>query len=191
MSTTPKPLSGSKSEVSRFKLKWRDEFSDAQRQLYWSLFFSGETLPAVRKTLLQRTGINLIRDNQLSGKGALMDWVQEQMETDAERMRQQEDEYRFKKENPDITEEELRKKVLRAYYHRAMARGEPGLGKAMMKQDLAERKFQFEQDQAAETKKSDQQKALELCLTESKSYPEIAEQFKQAFAALKKAKGSK
>ncbi len=36
-----------------------------------------------------------------------------------------------------------------------------------------------------------QTKALEFCLDEARKYPEVQEQFKAAFAALKKAKAGK
>lgn len=48
----------------------------------------------------------------------------------------------------------------------------------------------LDQQKAEAAKKSDHEKALELCLTESKAFPEVQELFKSAFAALKKAKGN-
>jgi hypothetical protein len=46
-------------------------------------------------------------------------------------------------------------------------------------------------DKQFEAKKTDQQRALEFCLEEAKGFPEVQEQFKAAFAALKKAKSAK
>jgi hypothetical protein len=54
-----------------------------------------------------------------------------------------------------------------------------------------EREVSLAEDKAAEAKKSDQQKALELCLDEAKQLPEVQQLFKAAFAALAKAKAVK
>ena len=53
-----------------------------------------------------------------------------------------------------------------------------------------EREVTLAENKAAEAKKSDQQKALEYCLDESKGTP-AEELFKQAFVVLKKAKSSR
>lgn len=46
-------------------------------------------------------------------------------------------------------------------------------------------------DKQVEAKKSDQERALDRCLAEAKGFPEVQDMFRAAFAALKKAKGSK
>jgi hypothetical protein len=59
---------------------------------------------------------------------------------------------------------------------------------AQTKAAFKEREVTLAETKAAESKKTDQQKALEYCLAESKGTP-AEEIFKSAFIALKKAKG--
>ena len=56
------------------------------------------------------------------------------------------------------------------------------------KAGFKERQVSLAERKEADEKRSDAEKALELCLDEAKKYPPIQEQFKAAFAALKKAK---
>lgn len=64
---------------------------------------------------------------------------------------------------------------------------ESGLTRAELKQ----RDQQLAREKFLESKKSNQEKALEWCLEEAKSFHEVQDLFKSAFAALKKARGKK
>lgn len=59
---------------------------------------------------------------------------------------------------------------------------------AQTKAAFKEREVTLAEQKALEAKKSDQQKALEMCLDEAKQFPAVIDLFKQAFAALKAAK---
>jgi len=56
------------------------------------------------------------------------------------------------------------------------------------KAKFKEREVTLAEQKAAESKKDNQTKALEYCLEEAKPYPAVQEKFRDAFAALKKAK---
>lgn len=62
---------------------------------------------------------------------------------------------------------------------------------AQTKAHFKEREVTLAEQKAAEAKKTDQQKALEMCLEEAKEFPEVWELFNVAFSALKKAKAKK
>lgn len=53
---------------------------------------------------------------------------------------------------------------------------------------LRKQKLDADMDRNAEGKKTTGQKALEYCLDEAKAFPDVQDKFKEAFAALKKAK---
>ena len=59
---------------------------------------------------------------------------------------------------------------------------------AQTKANFKEREVTLAEQKAAETKKDEQTKALELCLDEARKFPAVQELFRAAFAALKKAK---
>lgn len=59
---------------------------------------------------------------------------------------------------------------------------------AQTKAHFKEREVTLAEQKAAEAKKSDQQKALEMCLDEAKEFPDVQQLFRAAFAALKEAK---
>ena len=59
------------------------------------------------------------------------------------------------------------------------------------KEEGREKERLADQQRFYEANKSAREKALELCLEEAKPYPEVTEQFKAAFAALKKARAGK
>lgn len=59
---------------------------------------------------------------------------------------------------------------------------------AKSKAHFKEREVTLAEQKAAEAKKSEQQKALEMCLDEAKEFPDVQQSFRAAFAALAKAK---
>jgi len=56
---------------------------------------------------------------------------------------------------------------------------------AQTKAQFKEREVTLAENKAAEAKKSDQQKALEMCLEEAKEFPMVVAMFKTAFSTLK------
>lgn len=187
MSTLKKLRGGSDSELTRFKKLWLSEaFAESARDSLRALFVSDSTQAAIREHIKQAHGISLSYDGQLN---AFRDWELEQRARDLEAERASEDERRLIAEHPDWTKDQVREEVLKRTYLLSLATGDFSEGRNAARQDLAERRFQFEKEQAAETRKSDQQRALEYCLEESKRWPDVQELFKSAFAALKSAKG--
>lgn len=65
-----------------------------------------------------------------------------------------------------------------------------GIISAETKAHFKEREVTLAEQKAAESKKSDQQKALEMCLDEASEFPDVLKLFRQAFDALKQAKAT-
>lgn len=153
MSTAKKLQGGTDSEVTRLKELWLHTLSESQRDFWRSEFVSKQTQAQLRAALLAKLKVNLLYDSQLT---RFRDWVDDQLKLDLEAERQADDERRLLEENPNISKEELREKLLMAAYRRANASGDFKLGLAAMKQDkslselsLDRDKFQFDAAKAA------------------------------------------
>jgi len=97
----------------------------------------------------------------------------------------------YRRRNPQATPQELQE--VGQLFFNAMALEQQDPKQWFFAQQLALKKqvLEFEQAKFQESKKTLQEKALELCLEETKALPEVAELFKTAFAALKAAKSKK
>ena len=153
---------------------------------------STRTNAEIRQLIGEFYEIQLSRDTQLS---SFYGWVKLTRKTHEREARIQQWLECEKLEHPELTDQELHRRGQRKFKLLSIAEDDPdswatilgGETRAAQKDrelNLAERKF-------AETKKDEQTKALELCLEEAKAFPDVHELFKQAFAALKKAKGKK
>ena len=153
MSAKQKLQGGTDSEVTKLKGLWLDTLTESQRDFWRSEFVSKQTQAQLRAALKQKLDVNLLYDSQLT---RFRDWVDDQLKLDLEAERQADDERRLLEENPFMSKEELREKLLMAAYRRANASGDFKLGLAAMKQDkslselsLDRDKFQFDAAKAA------------------------------------------
>lgn len=154
MSTSQKPRGGTNSELTRFKLLWRDSLAESARDFWRALFISATKQSDIRAQLLTKLKIKLHRDDQLT---AFRAWLEEQDQRDTEAERQSEDERRLTEQFGDsLTKDQIREKVLAASYARTLATGNFELGLATIKQDvnvqaasLDRDKFEFDAAKAA------------------------------------------
>lgn len=152
---------------------WREQFSSSRKQ------------SDIRAELAKKLGVKLPHDSKLT---KFRSWLDDQDQRDQIAAESEEDRRRFEQLFPNDTPQQIQEKMLVAFQARALTRGDAGLGKFMLRHSLAERRFAASREDAAKASRSDEEKALEYCLEESKTFPEVQEQFKSAFAALKKAK---
>jgi hypothetical protein len=149
--TAGKPLS----ELTRFKIMWRDSMAEVTRD-YWRLrWLSEDTQAQVRKEIFTKLKIHLTYDRQLN---EMRDWDFEQRERDLESERMADDERRSLEDHPDWTKEQAREDVLRKSYMRVRATGDFKLGLATVDRDLKgqvvaqdERKLKLLEKKAAQS----------------------------------------
>jgi len=94
-------------------------------------------------------------------------------------------------QRPDLLPEQIQAVGQEFFTAMAMEQQDPKQWFFAQQLTLKKQALEFDREKFAESKKAEQQKALELCLEQSKAYPEVQELFKAAFAALKKAKSNK
>ncbi len=173
------------SPLTLLKELWRSP-SFAESRDYWrEQFDSRRTQAAIRKEIRQKHNIHLRFDKQLTH---FRRWVTDQDLREQQEEEMEEDCRRIQKLFPDATEEEIRKIMLRAFQIRALARGEVNLGKFVLRHCLADRKLSFHQKQALRAERKQEEKALDLCLEETRDFPDARQQFKSAFDALRRAR---
>jgi hypothetical protein len=145
MSALRKPRAG-ESEITRLKALWRGLPDDARA--YWQELFASSTSPVeIREQLQVKLGINLLFNLQLSRFCA---WESEQRKLDAEAERQQQDEERLRAEFGDRwTLDQIRGKVLRRSYARAMVTGDFASGRKTIAQELNLKKISLDERKLA------------------------------------------
>jgi hypothetical protein len=153
MSAPKKLRGGTGSELTRFKVMWRDTMAESARDFWRALFVSDSTQADIRGQLGRKLQIKLTRDDQLQ---AFRDWEFEQRSMDLEAERAIEEERRLIEEHPDWTKDQVREDLLRRFYNRARATGDAKLGLATMAQDRGlmqastdREKFEFDAAAAA------------------------------------------
>jgi hypothetical protein len=186
MSTNPKLPGGKKAlaELARLKFYWRDELSEAQKDFWRSRFASPDSQAELREEIRVKLKFNLRFDKQLTALRKFDAQLQKN-EEEAEWAAHEEAQLVAQ----GLTGEALRAELLQRLQRRALVRGEDQ--KTALQLDLAERRFQFEQEQAAKATRADEEKALALVLEQSKAYPEVQQKFREAFAALQQAKANR
>jgi hypothetical protein len=120
------------SELTRFKLVWRDSLSEEARGFWRERFGSADTQAALRKEISAKLKITLKSDNQLT---CFRQWLARQDEMDEEAAQAEEEEARILHEHPDWTKDQVREDLLRRFYNRARATGDSKLGLATMRVD--------------------------------------------------------
>lgn len=95
----------------------------------------------------------------------------------------------FKKENPATSPEKVQ--AMGQAFFSAMAMQKQDIKPWFLAQQLELKKQAqaLDREKFTESRKSDQDRALERCLEEARAFPEVQDLFKAAFTALKKAKG--
>lgn len=159
MSKPTKLLGGSDSEISRFKMQWRDSMSESARE-YWRELFSSDTSQAeIRKLIFAKLKIKLDYDKQLN---RFRDWELNQQERNLQAERMREDERQLIEEHgEDWTLEEIRKEVLKRSYARTLATGDfEGLGLKTVSVDLRQQSQTFEEAKFKESLRTKLETAL-------------------------------
>lgn len=196
MSTSPKPRGGQASALTALK-----QLPAEKREAIWQLRseqVEGKPLTnaQIRNRLATQFGIRLSRDGQLS---EFWSWQQHQMRLENYNALLANFEEFYTKANPNASKEKVREAGIAFFLTESAANGDRESFTDVAHLDLAERTGQTKahfkgrevalaEQKFAETKKSEQQKALELCLDEARAFPDVQQLFKDAFAALKKAK---
>lgn len=192
-----KAQGGSNSELTRLK-----GLSPDQRDAIWNWRSEKDsngkplTNAFMRQRLVDQFGIRLSRDPQLS---EFWSWQWHQMRVEGYNAKLEQFQEFYTKQNPNASREKVREAGIAFFMTEAAAEGDRDAFLDVANLDLAdvtgktkasfkEREVSLAEQKAAEAKKSDQQKALEMCLEEAKQFPAVMELFKSAFAALKKAK---
>lgn len=187
MSAPTKLQGGKESELTRFKALWRT-LADSVREYWREQFISERTQADIRREINSKLKINLQYDKQLN---QFRDWVTEQDKRDAQAEFMQENERRLIEQHPDWSLDRVREEVIRQSYFQTLAVGDFKLGLKTVTGELKSKAHEAEERRYQESKRSDEEKALALCLEQARPYPEVQEMFKAAFAALKKAKAGK
>lgn len=188
MSAPKKPRGGSESEVTKFKLLWRDSLPPSAREYWRDQFASTRTQADLRAEIFAKLRINLKRDNQLT---SFRDWLADQDLRDRQAERMEENERRIRDAHPGWSLDQVREEVLKQSYYEASATGDWKLGLKTVDKDLKAKAQATEEERYRDARRTDEEKALSLCLDEAKQFPAVQELFKQAFAALRKAKGAR
>lgn len=138
-----KPAAGRESELTKWKVLWRDSLAESHKD-YWRAQFClpDRTLPQIRAEINLKHGVNLLYDKQLT---YFCDWEFEQRTRDLEAERQAADEQRIRQAHPDWTKEQQRDELIKLSYARAQATGDFKLGFAAMKEDRAFEAGAFDQ----------------------------------------------
>jgi hypothetical protein len=174
-------------ELPKLKTLWPTLHESVQE--YWrEQFLSQRSQADLRKELLAKLKINLRWDNQLT---KFRGWLEQQDVCNAKAERMQENESRLRKEHPDWSLSQIREEVLRQSYFETLASGDFKLGLKTVTGELKANAQAEDRQRYLDAKRSDEEKALSLCLEDANAYPEVQELFKTAFAAFKKAKAAK
>ncbi|MGA2178791.1 MAG: hypothetical protein ABSH15_04330 [Verrucomicrobiota bacterium] len=140
----PKKLrGGTGSELTRFKLMWRDSMSESARDFWRALFASDTTQADIRRQLAVKLQIKFTRDDQLT---SFRDWEFQQRLMDLEAERMKDDERRLQEEfGEQWTLDQIREEVLKRSYARALATGDFASGRKTIVQDLNVKKVSLDE----------------------------------------------
>lgn len=174
--------------MQRMKDVWKRMSDDARD--YWreQLFLSHRKLSELRSEILAKFKIQFDYDARLS---EFKNWIEDQDARDSHEERMQENERRLKEQHPDWTIDEIRQEVLRQSYLESLGAGNFKQGLATVAVETKAKKLVNDARRYEDAKRSDEEKALSLCLEDAKQFPEVQQMFRDAFAALKKARSKK
>lgn len=132
--STPQKLRAGNSELTRFKVLWRDSLAEDARDYWRQLFISpDQTQAQIRQQLQVKLKIKLDHDSQLN---AFRAWELEQRAMDLEAERAEEEERRLMEDHPDWTKDQVREDLIKRFYLRSRATGDTKLGLSTVTADL-------------------------------------------------------
>jgi hypothetical protein len=165
MSSPTKPRGGGTSELTKLKVLW-GTLSDDTRAYWQEQFGSDAKQSEVRSLLLAKLKINLRFDKQLTMFRA---WEIEQRALDLEAERQEAELARELEENPSLSLEQAREKLLIASYARAKRTGDFKLGLATVDRDVSINRVSIDKTKLAMMqKKADAYDRTQAALTAAK-----------------------
>lgn len=175
------------SELTKAKAHWL-ALPEPERDEWTSFVLSAATLPQMRKWIFEKSGINLHKRDQMQ---RFRKWlVQQQLAV--QRAKENKDaEERIQKEHSGWPLDRVREEVLKEAYASTRAKEDYKLGLQTVTAHCRTQSGQLDQRRYEDSKRSNEEKALAVCLQDAKKFPEVIELFKQAFAALRKAKAGK
>lgn len=180
---------GSESQLTKLKRLWLKPEFEPSREHWRERFASELTQLEIRNLINFELQIDLQWDRQLT---QFRQWVDRQDALDAERAAMADDAGRILEEFGDQwTLDQIREEILKRSYARALATGDFEAGRRTIAQEMNVKKTALDREKMEEWKKSDQAKALQFCLVESREFPEVQEKFMAALAALRQAKNAK
>lgn len=191
MSAEPKPPGTNSGQpeapMQQMKAIWK-RLSDDARDYWREQFSSSRKLSVLRAEILSKFKVRFNHDARLSEfKG----WVADQDARDAKAEELIENERRLIEQHPDWSKDQVREEVLRQSYFETLATGNfQKLGLKTVTADLKAKAQSADEQRYIDAKRTDEEKALSLCLEQSKGTP-AHDLFIAAFAALKKAKEKK
>ena len=169
MSAPQKPRGGGNSELTRFKILWRDSLTESARDYWRALFVSQATQAEIRKQLSAKLKVQFNRDDQLT---AFRNWLGEQDQWDEEGERQMDDERRLREAHPDWDAERLRSEVIAASYRRTLVTGDfKGLGLKTVNTDLKREALAFDKERFKEGLRTKLETALDALAEHIKGNP--------------------
>lgn len=158
MSTPQKLRGGPETQIRQFKKLWLHSLAEPARDYWRALFVSEATQADIRRQILAKLKFHLVADKQLN---AFRKWVDEQDALDAENFRQAQEETMLKEEFADLTDDQIRKLVIRGTVARAKSQGDWKLGLAAVDRDLKAQALAFDQEKFKESLRSKLETALD------------------------------
>lgn len=165
------------SELTRFKILWRDSLSESTRDYWRALLVSTTTQPEIRKELFAKLKINLHRNDHIT---IFQSWLDDQDKRDREAERQVEDERRTMAEHPDWTKDQVRDDVLKKTYFRSSASGDYKLGLSAMDRDVKIETLKFDQEKFKEGLRTKLESAFNELAVAVKGNPVAEEHIRKA-----------
>lgn len=134
MSDQPKLPGGKRAqdELTRLKYHWRDVLTPSQKDFWRARFNSTDSQAVIREEMRVKLKFDLKYDKQLT---AFRKWDELQQTIDAEALQQSTEEAKLREEFGDLTDDQIRRLVIRGSYARAKARGDYKLGLATIRED--------------------------------------------------------
>ncbi len=172
------------SEVTMMKEKWL-QLTQEERKFWCGILFSKAKARYVRARIRKGFGIDLGKKNQLR---RFRDWVRKVRKAEYDAIRNQEREDKFKSEHPEWSLDRVREEVIKESYEWNREQKEFRIAIQTIMAHCRVESNELNQKRYEDAKRTNEQKALDLCLEEARNCPEAKELFLAAFDALDKCK---
>lgn len=169
-------------KLGKIKERWK-KLPEAKQEL-WFAKQKSETVPETGERIEKELRIKPLDNNQVV---TFRKWLRQE---EAARIRARllgQTEENIQKANPGWALERVREQVLRNAYEWSLEMKDFRVGMQTASAHCRVEGTRLNQRRYEDFKRSDEEKALAVCLDEAKRYPEIQVLFREAFAALKKA----